>query len=514
MRRFVLSVGLWLVTVPAFGAPIPAASPMKGIALPPAQQFAVQLHQVAEAVNLQYVRPVPVPELLHAALSGIYEAARMPVPVDLKKRIEAAAARGELIPLIQETHVKTADSMTALGRNPLPVACQALFRSLDPYSGIVNREEQRRNVAMEQTAQGVGLDLFDYAGTGPLVVKIVFPGGAAQRAGIRPGDQITQVNGEAVEKTGADPKHAARLALLQGSPDEWDARHSFDPLTGLPTDRSAATGTVKVSFRRPGGLPRTVELERQHFRVETVLGVGRDDGHRWHYWADRKNHIAHVRISVLSHGTSDELAAVLDRLLADGMRGLVLDLRWTPGGWLDQSVDVARLFLGEVPVATIKSRGAQEETYRGGGPSKLLDLPLVVLVNGETSGGAELIAAALQDHHRAVIVGQRTLGKGSVQRPLGVSLPGLELKVTTGTFFRPNGKNLHRFPESKTGDDWGVKPDVDFRVSPSLGRQLKEWWIAQTLRPGPSMERLPLDDPRADPQRNAAVEAALEKLRK
>ena len=167
---------------------------------------------------------------------------------------------------------------------------------------------------------------------------------------------------------------------------------------------------------------------------------------------------------------------------------------------------MARLFLGDVPVATIKSRNEEDIVYRGGGPSKLADLPLVVLVNGETSGGAELIAAALQDHGRARVVGQRTLGKGSVQRPLQVDLPGVPMKVTTGTFVRPSGKNLHRFPDSKATDDWGVKPDVEFRVSPQFGRELKAWWLAQTLRPGPSMDRLPLDDLTNDAQLRAAVD--------
>jgi carboxyl-terminal processing protease len=209
---------------------------------------------------------------------------------------------------------------------------------------------------------------------------------------------------------------------------------------------------------------------------------------------------------MLAHGAADELADVLARLQDSGMRGLVLDLRWTPGGYLDEATAVPALFLGDVPVATVKSRKEQEETYRGSAACRFPDLPLVVLVNGETSGGAELIAAALQDHKRATIVGQRTLGKGSVQRPMHVNVPGLQMKLTNGSFFRPNGKNLHRFADSKMSDDWGVQPDVEFRISAALNRELKQWWQQQTLRPGWSMERLPLDDPANDAPRNAAVD--------
>jgi carboxyl-terminal processing protease len=157
----------------------------------------------------------------------------------------------------------------------------------------------------------------------------------------------------------------------------------------------------------------------------------------------------------------------------------------------------------------VKARGKEPTVYRSTSEGKFTGFPLAVLVNGQTMGGAELIAAALQDHHRAVVVGQRTLGKASVQTPIALPLPGVGLKLTSGTFERPGGKNLHRFPDSKPSDDWGVRPDADgeFRVSPELGRRLAEWWRRQSLRPGGSNERLPLDDPSADPQRQAAVEA-------
>jgi carboxyl-terminal processing protease len=117
----------------------------------------------------------------------------------------------------------------------------------------------------------------------------------------------------------------------------------------------------------------------------------------------------------------------------------------------------------------------------------------------------------LQDHRRAVVVGQRSLGKGSVQTRLYLGLADVGLKLTTATFLRPGGKNLHRFPDSKPCDDWGVLPDAgrEFRVSPDLSRALRRWWQQQTLRPGDSNERLPLDDPAADPQQQAALQALL-----
>jgi carboxyl-terminal processing protease len=101
------------------------------------------------------------------------------------------------------------------------------------------------------------------------------------------------------------------------------------------------------------------------------------------------------------------------------------------------------------------------------------------------------------------------LGKGSVQTPRPVPGGAFFMKLTTGTFLRPSGKNMHRFADSKPADDWGVRPDagLESRVSPTLGKQLKEWWLLQTLRPGPATEILPLDDPCHDPQRQDAVQA-------
>ncbi len=160
----------------------------------------------------------------------------------------------------------------------------------------------------------------------------------------------------------------------------------------------------------------------------------------------------------------------------------------------------------------MRLRNRPEDVYRSLDGDKLRDFPMVVLINGDTVGGGELIAAALQDHHRAVLIGQRTRGKGNVQTisPLGT----LSLKVTSGTLLRPSGKNLHRFPDNKPTDDWGVTPDAgrEFRISPDLSRALRKWWEQQTMRPGSSTERLPLDDPLVDPQRNAAWEALTELL--
>ena len=131
-----------------------------------------------------------------------------------------------------------------------------------------------------------------------------------------------------------------------------------------------------------------------------------------------------------------------------------------------------------------------------------------MLVNGETTGGGELIAAALKDNGRAVVAGTRTFGKASIQWTMSIQgLPGYQFKLTGGMYTRPNGKNLQRFPDSKPTDDWGIRPDpgTSCRPAPAWRRKLKELHQLYALRPGGSREAMDLDDPAADPQRLRAL---------
>jgi C-terminal processing protease CtpA/Prc len=506
----------------AEAAPVPATQPPAPSQNPAdAQVFAQQLLAVVNQVVEQYVRPVERKDVLYAALCGLYEAARLPVPDKLRSAIDKANAAGDLTELVLHVRMEVGDAEALQGQHPLVVSCQAMARVLDPYCSLITGEEQRRTLGLGDECDGTGLEVQDHPGpaaegtkpvpgrvpaaattTGPLIVRLVHPGGPAQRGGLRPGDRITHLDDQPVEEISRDRVQPLLTTGLPSGPPPVGVEDYF-----LPPPRP-----LRVTYRRPEGKETTtVTLERRRFRPETVLGVARRDDNTWDYLVDRERRLAHVRLSALSRGSADELLAVLTRLREDGLSGLILDLRWCPGGFLDEAVAVAGLFLGDGVVATVKSRQKPDVVHRGKGEGAFLDFPIVVLVNGETSGGAELIAAALEDHRRAVVAGQRTLGKGSVQTPLHLGVGPVALKLTSGTFTRPSGKNLHRFPDSTPGDDWGVCPEarLELRVSAELGRTLKQWWLWQTLRPGESMERLPLDDPTADPQRHGALRALM-----
>jgi carboxyl-terminal processing protease len=495
MNRFLagLSVMLWVGPLPADEErkqPKPAVPPLpRAEAAAFAQHLDVAIHIIVE----DYVRPVSRHQLLLAALTGLYEAARVPIPASLSADVQNAKTEQQRLELIVRSREKLGNRSALQGSKALEVGVRAMCRLLDPYCQWVAWNEgvpELRGRAMSP----FGFDLEMQPGIAALVVRRVEPGSPAQKNGLRPGDRITHVNGRLVDE--------AAFQLLQ---------HLL--LTDSPSPNRPTEAALAVV--RPGSEDaRKITLSPEDFLPESVFGVIRQEDNSWDFMLDREHQIAQVRIGSLAQGTSEELQQVLTDLKAKGVRGLILDLRWCPGGFLTEAVASARLFLDEVPIAKTKMRNGKDESYMGKRDVNFLDFPIIVLVNSDTMGGAELIAAALQDNKRGLVAGQRTFGKGSVQIIKTIEPNKTALKLSTGTLLRPSGKNLHRFPELKPTDDWGVLPDnkLAFRISPDLSKQLREWWLWQTLRPGSSREVLPLDDPTADPQRQAALQAILKML--
>lgn len=475
--------------------------------VPPAKSadainYAQNLDYTISMIVDEYVRPVTRNDLMVAALSGLYEAAQIPVPASLRANIEKAKADSDRVALLAVTRKNLGDLESLRGTGALVASIRAMCKTLDPYTTLITGDELVR-VNQEETNQGFGLEFFEYPGTGPLRIKNVLPGGPAQKAGIRPGDVITHINDQMPNVKGLlalDIAKFGRTANGFAVDNPLPAREPVDLTLERPSTKAAWKSKLSPSL----------------FRPETVWGVSRKPDNSWDFILDRTKEIALVRVGSFGQGTGEELEEVITELQSQGVRGFILDLRWNPGGFFNEAVAAARLFLGEELIARIKTRnGSLDREYTGKRDVNFLNFPMVVLVNGETSGGAELIAAALQDNHRALVAGQRTLGKASVQSTKALRVANMGIKLTSGTFVRPSGKNLNRFPDSRRIDDWGVLPDtkLEFRVSADFSRQLREWYQLQTLRPGSSTEALSLDDPAADPQRYAAWMALVEKIK-
>jgi len=171
-----------------------------------------------------------------------------------------------------------------------------------------------------------------------------------------------------------------------------------------------------------------------------------------------RSKIGYVRLTNFSNNSYRDLYKVMEKLTEQGVKGFVLDLRFNPGGLLTSAVKITDLFIDDGLIVSIKPRFGREQRFPGHHTGSLLDFPMVCLVNGYSASGSEIVSAALQDHHRALIVGERSYGKGSVQNIQ--PFEGGELKLTTASFWRPSNKNLNKSSTNgKDEDEWGVTPD-------------------------------------------------------
>ena len=180
--------------------------------------------------------------------------------------------------------------------------------------------------------------------------------------------------------------------------------------------------------------------------------------------------MAYIRLTNFLPKSAEELSAALSMARDQGMKGLVLDVRHNPGGLLDVAIDIVSDFLSSGEVVSTRGRVESDHRERVGGRAPYRDLPLVILVNEGSASASEILAGALQDHDRAVILGERTFGKGSVQhvRRLGNEA---QLKLTTALYYLPSGRTPHK---SKDAPTWGVDPDWDIELTPKEFRKVLE----------------------------------------
>ncbi len=295
-------------------------------------------------------------------------------------------------------------------------AIRGMVGTLDPHSSYLNAEEYAL-LESDTTGQfgGVGVEIDargDY-----LTVIAPIAGSPAARAGVRAGDEILQIEGR--DARGLDVDEAVRR--MRGAPGSH----------------------VRVVLQRRGQAdPLRLDLVREVVHVSSVESHVMDGG------------IGYLTIKSFQERAADEVTRALDDLTraSNGrLEGLVLDLRNDPGGLLDESIFIADEFLADGVIVSTRGRdGAAQDEARAHAAGTRPDFPIVVLVNEYTASAAEILAGALQDHHRATLVGTRTFGKGSVQTV--VDLPdGGALKLTIARYFTPSGRSIQA---------QGIAPDV------------------------------------------------------
>ena len=357
---------------------------------------------------------------------------------------------------VRERYVKELDQdkMRELVENMLNNGLE----KLDPHSGFMNKDEYKQ--FHQQTVGkfgGVGIHLRMDSRTGKFVVESPVAGSPAYEAGVMAGDLILKVDGQSVEN--------------------WDIRKLVDHIQG---DKD--TEVTLTILHENSKTPVDLKMNRAEIQIESVIGDTHDkiDLKKWNFWIDPENKIAYVRITSFTETTTDELTRVVDALQKTGLRGLVVDLRGNPGGLLDTAVDVSSIFLPEgKEVVTTKGRGGVvSEVYRSRLKANMkacTGYPVAILMNRYSASASEIVAAALQDHAVAIIIGERSYGKGSVQNLIRMEEGQTALKLTTASYWRPSGRNIHRFPDSKESDDWGVKPNEGYEVKLTDEERL-EWY--------------------------------------
>lgn len=282
------------------------------------------------------------------------------------------------------------------------------------------------------------------------MLRVISPivGTPAYAAGIVAGDVVLEVDGKATKNL------------------------SIDDATNLMKGRSGTEVRLKV-FHPLHGTTEDVVLVRQAIKIETVLGDLRNPDDSWQFMYDTKAKIAYVRVISFGRETADDLRAVLEHLTNQSMRGLVLDLRFNPGGLLKSAIEVSDLFLSSGTIVGTDGRNIKPRTWSAMKPNTFDGFPMTVLVNRYSASASEIVAAALQDHKRAIVVGEQTYGKASVQNIVELEGGKSALKITTGSYERPSGKPIHRFPNAT---EWGVQPREAYRVT------LSDFELSQIMR--------------------------------
>ncbi len=348
---------------------------------------------------------------------------------------------------IERNYVKDIDR-----RELMEAAIQGMLKKLDQYSAYISPEDKERfELDVSQEFGGIGIQVHIDDTSKRLTVMTPLPGTPAYESGVRAGDVIMEIESKSTE--GFSITDAVKL------------------LKGKPGD------AVTIGVRHEGSVEiEQIEIVRAVIRVATVLGDTYKENSEWNFILDDENKIGYIRLTHFSRRSAQELKNALGTLKSQGVKGLILDLRYNPGGLLSQATRIADMFVESGKIVSTKGRNTRERVWTAKERGTFSSFPMAVLVNRYSASASEIVSACLQDHKRAAIVGERTWGKGSVQNVIELEGGSSALKLTTASYHRPSGKNIHRFPGAKKSDEWGVMPDEKFRVRFSgqeMGQYLK-----------------------------------------
>ncbi|MFQ5956435.1 MAG: S41 family peptidase [Candidatus Brocadiales bacterium] len=332
----------------------------------------------------------------------------------------------KVVRLIKEKYVDDVELVDLLSG-----AYRGMLQELDPYSQFISPDDME-DLKIETEGQFGGLGIEVIIRNGIITVITPILDSPAFKAGVMPGDKIIHIEGEPAE----------RISL----------REAIKRLRGAP-------GTeVTITVIHPGETePTDITIERGIVHLKSIRGVRITD-------YDEK--IGYIAVSSFQENTGKELDKAVEDLLQKGMKALVLDLRFNPGGLLNAAVDVADKFLNEGMIVSTKGRDkSQDYVYNAKKPGTFPDFPLIVLVNNGSASASEIVAGAVKDNKRGLLVGMKTFGKGSVQSLVPVEGGESAIKLTTAKYYTPSGELI---------DKKGIEPDVIVELSYEETKDLHE----------------------------------------
>lgn len=373
---------------------------------------------------------------------------------------------------------------------------------LDPHSMFFDVEEYTQfDNETSGSFGGIGIRVETDRTSGYLLVTSPIPGTPAYEGGVLAGDVIIKVDGKSIETN----RRNETTKLLQGKPGT----------------------TVTITVIHEGATePVDITLTRAKIDYPSVMGDRNkpEDPTQWDYFVDKTDRIAYIRLVAFNEHAVADLKKAVEQVQAEGARGLVLDLRDNPGGLLTQAVEICDLFMTSGAIVSVRDRNGRGKSHEAKSDGTLLEPaakhPMAVLVNSNSASASEIVAAALQDSKRAIVVGERSYGKGSVQNViiLGDREPKVALKLTTATYWRPSGTNIHRDKTATEEQDWGVRPSpgYDIKLTPEQIHAYREGRRARDVVQGkPGVAKKPIaEKPFHDEYLNKALEYVRAELKK
>ncbi len=333
-------------------------------------------------------------------------------------------------------------------------AIDGMLGELDPYSIYIPPSRQADfDRMLEGSFEGVGIQL-NQLPNGQIEVVTPIDGSPAFKAGVMAGDIILKVNGQSIE--------GLRLAEV------------------INKVKGKLGSQVMLRVRHATGEEADLSMTREEVVVPTVKGYQRSADNGWDYYVSRKPKVAYIRITQFTPDTAQKVRNAIEPLLADGMKALVLDLRFNPGGRLDQAVALVDMFVEKGVIVSTKGRNRPEDVKRASGQNTLPRFPMAVLINEHSASASEIVAGSLLDNNRALVIGTRSYGKGSVQELIPLEGKSGELKLTVAYYYLPSGRLVHR---RKDATDWGVEPQIVVPADVAQQQQiLKERYEAELMR--------------------------------